>query len=130
MNKLIALCYFVLSLYGCDVGGNTFVHRTQQNGTDTLYSKVIAQPGVARFKCLRSASGQCHYTLFPNGCASTAEATGKRNANCKPGPPEHFAIAIGQSHQVATLQSYRLCVSAEAVVPGTHCEVLESIAAR
>ena len=130
MNKLIALCYFALSLYGCDVGGNTFVHHTRQDGTETLYSKVTAQPGVARFKCLRSASGQCHYTLYPGSCTPTAGVTGKHNANCQPEPPERFAIAIGESHQVATVQGYRLCVSAEAGVPGIHCEVLEPMAAR
>ncbi len=130
MNKLIALCYFVLSLYGCDVGGNTFVHRTHVGGADTLYSKVVTQPGVARFQCLRSASGQCYYTLFPRDCASTPGATGKRSASCQSEPVKHFAIAIGDSRWIAALQNFSLCVSAEDATPGPDCEVLEPMAAR
>lgn len=134
MNKLIALCYFVLSLYGCDVGGSTFVHRTIVDGNDTLYSKVVAQPGVARFECVRSASGQCHYTLFARDCApaagSTPGSTGKRSDRCGSEPVERFAIATGGSRQIPALPRFHVCVSVEAGAPGPDCEVPEAMAAR
>jgi hypothetical protein len=130
VNKLIALCYFVLSLYGCDVGGSTFVHRTQVGGTDTLYIERGAQPGVARFDCLRSASGRCYYTLFPRECAPAHVPTGKRIDRCPTEPVRHFAIANGGSHQVAGLQRFRMCVSAEDGTPGPDCGRPEPIAAR
>lgn len=127
MNKLIALFYFVLSLYGCDIGGSTFVHRTQVGGPDTLYSSVPTQPGVARFVCLRSESGQCYYTLLPRDC-TPASATGTRKARCKAQPIKRFVIAEGESRQVAELERFRLCVSAEDGSLGPDCELPRPIA--
>lgn len=133
MNKLIALFYFVLSLYGCDVGGSTFVHRSV-GGTDVLYSSVPAQPGVARFVCLRSDSGQCHYTLFPRACASTpasASTSGiDRIARCPADQVQRFAVAEGRSRRIPELQRFRLCVGAADGEPGTDCEMPEPIATR
>lgn len=128
MNKLIALFYFVLSLYGCDIGGSTFVHRTQAGGPDTLYSSVPTQPGVSRFVCLRSESGQCHYTVFPSDCAA-ATATGARDADCSAQPVKRFVIAEGESRQVAALERFRLCVSADDGTLGSDCELPRPIAA-
>lgn len=73
MNKLIALCCFVFSLFGCDGGAVTFVHRASADDGDTLYSAVHVQVGVARITCVRSARGQCHYTVYPCGCAPDAD---------------------------------------------------------
>ena len=129
MNKLIALFYFVLSLFGCDIGGSTFVHLTQLGGPDTLYSSVPTQPGVSRFVCLRSASGQCYYTLFPSDCTASM-ATGNHNGSCKAQPIKRFVIAEGGSRQVAELERFRLCVSAEDGLPGPDCELPRPIAAR
>lgn len=133
MNKLIALFYFVLSLYGCDVGGSTFVHRTV-GGTDVLYSSVTTQPGVARFVCLRSTSGQCHYTLFPRDCASTSPSTtqarSRHMAGCPNDQVQRFAVAEGRSRRIPELQHFRLCVGSADGKPGTDCEMPEPIAMR
>lgn len=128
--KLMALFYFVLSLFGCDVDGSTFVTRTSVDGADTLYSKAHVEAGVARFECLRSASGRCYYTVFPRDCASTRGSTDKRADSCLSEPVERFAIANGDSRQIPGLQSFRLCVSAEDGAPGPDCEVPEPIATR
>lgn len=130
MNKLIALCYFVLSLYGCDVGGSSFVHRSQVDGIDTVHIEGGAQPGSARVDCLRSASGRCYYTLFPRECPPAAAATGKRIDRCPTGPVRRFAIANGGSHEVAGLQRYRMCVSAEERIPGPDCGMPKPLATR
>ena len=46
MNKLIAIFYFLLSLYGCDIAGSTQVNRTVVNGGGILHSEEVAQQGV------------------------------------------------------------------------------------
>lgn len=138
MNKFIALYYFLLSLFGCDIGGSTFVHRASIDGRDTLYSKVVAQPGVARFECLRSASGQCHYTVFPGTCSSApipapgpaTRSTSRRSGRCPSGPVERFAIANGDSRRIAALPRFRVCVSADSGTRGPDCELPEPLAAR
>lgn len=129
MNRLIAILTFVLSLYGCDVGGSTFVDRS-----DTLYSKVVAQAGVARFECLRSSSGRCYYTVFPRECAPASgwvfASVATRIDSCRHEPIDRFAIAAGDSRKVAGLHRFRPCVSAEYGAPGPDCEALEPMAAR
>lgn len=132
MNKLIAIVSFALSLYGCDVGGSTFVHRSSADGSDVLYSKVVAKPGLARFECLRSASGQCFYTLYSRDCATAPAPDGDPKqppvAACIPRPVQRFALASGQSRQVPALSAFRMCVSTEpeAAIPG--CEAPDPIA--
>ncbi|MFD0740208.1 hypothetical protein ACFQZQ_13065 [Lysobacter koreensis] len=125
--KLIALCYFVLSLFGCDVGGSSFVNRTIVDGSDVLYSRASSQAGVARFDCLRSASGQCHYTVFAPNCAP---ASGPRNRACRSEAVERFAIAKGDTRLVPGLHRFGLCVSTDDTSPGPDCEMPRPIAAR
>ncbi|MGI8561111.1 MAG: hypothetical protein ACR2J7_06695 [Luteimonas sp.] len=134
MNKLIAIVSFALSLYGCDIGGNTIIHRSSADGSDVLYSKVVAKPGFARFECLTSASGQCFYTLYPRGCATAptaaANPTDTQHEPCATKPVERFALASGQSRQIPALSPFRMCVSTEvdAAIPG--CEPPKPLAAR
>ncbi|MBW3550286.1 MAG: hypothetical protein KY442_05500 [Proteobacteria bacterium] len=130
MNKLTALCSFVLSLYGCDVGGSTYVTRTHVDGTDTLHSRTVVRAGVARFECLRSASGQCHYTVLPDACAPAPAAAGARSDHCTDQPLERFVLADGDSRQITGLPDFRLCVSADADTPRPDCQVAEALAAR
>ena len=128
MTKFLSLCYFLISLYGCDVAGSTYVHRASSNGADILHSKVVAQPGVARFECLRSASGQCHYTLFPRRCA--AAAAGATAAACPSEPIAQFSLANGDSRLMPGLQRFRLCVSARDGAPDPGCDPAEPMASR
>lgn len=112
--KLTALLYFVLSLFGFSIGGSSFVTRTVVDGVVTLHSKATARDGVARFECLRSASGRCYYTVYARGCAPVA-------AHCRSKPIKHFAVAGGASRQIAGLQQFVLCVSANGALPGPDC---------
>lgn len=105
MNRLIALCSFVLSLYGCDVGGQEAVQRTTVDGRDTLHSRVLARPGVARFECLRSASGACHYVVLP------AAADARR-----------FTLREGETRPLQGLHAFGVCVSTQADGPSAGCE--------
>lgn len=118
MNKFIALCAFVLSLFGCNGGASTLVQRASADGSEVLHSRAQVQAGVARFECLRSASGQCHYTVLPRDCDPAGVARG-----CAAEPIERFALASGDSRQIAGLQAFRLCVSARADGPERDCGV-------
>lgn len=126
--KLSALLYFLLSLFGVDVGRSTFVDRVSIDGAQVVYSRATVEAGVARFECLRSASGQCHYTLFPRECAPPA-ANAKQAADCLARPVERFAVANGDSRQISGLHDFRLCVSDEAGTSGRDCQVPEPMAA-
>lgn len=137
MNRLIAIFYFVLSLYGCDAGGSTFVHRVQADGTDTFYIEAGVLPGVTLVQCLRSASGRCYYTLFPRDCAAapgrapgSARAASTDGDRCRAEPVRRFAIAQGDSRRVRGLQSFRPCVSAGRGTAGPDCGLPEPMAAR
>ena len=68
METLIAVLCFVLSLAGYDPGATHFIERSTRDGVDLLDSRIDVRPGIARFRCVRSASGTCHYTLFPRDC--------------------------------------------------------------
>ena len=132
MNTLIALIYFVLSLYGIDIGGSTLVHRAHVDGADTLYSRVVAHPGQARFECLRSASGRCYYTLVRRGCdAPTRLVPATPIDVCRPAPVARFAVAPGDSRKVTGLERFHVCVSTGDGTPAPmDCIASESVAAR
>lgn len=123
MNKLIALCYFVLSLYGCDIGGSTLIHLTQADGATALHSRVVERPGVARLECVQSATGQCHYTLFPRRCL-------EHDADCQTAPVRHFVVADGGSLQVLNLQRVDVCVSTEPGISAPDCQAPRSVSVR
>jgi len=128
--KLTALLYFVLSLFGVDIGGSTFVTRSSVDGADVLHSRATARAGVARFECLRSASGQCHYTVYPPDCAPPSDAPGKNASGCSPEPLKRFALADGESRQVSGLHEFRLCVSVRPGIPMPDCRAPEPTATR
>jgi hypothetical protein len=117
--KFQALLYFVLSLFGCDVGRSTFVDRIVHDGAYTLDSRTVVEAGVARFECLRSTSGQCYYTLFPRDCS----ASNNKDAGCLTKPIQRFAVADGDTRQIAGLRDFRLCVSDEDVTAGAGCRM-------
>lgn len=133
MNKLLALCYVVLSLFGCDAGRSIHVTRSSVDGIDVLHARAVVQGGVARFECLRSASGRCHYTLFPEDCVPADPVTGSADAAaglCASAPLERFALAGGDRREIPGLRRFRLCVSDDEVLPGPDCAPPEPMAAR
>jgi len=119
VKTFLAIIMYSLSLFGIDLGSHIRTDRVRSNGTDVLYSKVVTQPAGTRFECLRSASGQCYYTLIRSDCAAIP---GKPATGCALQPPERFALAKGDSRQMASLDTFRLCVSATAGVDDPDCE--------
>jgi hypothetical protein len=119
VKTVLAILLYTLSLFGIDVGSKMRVDRIQDNGTDVLYSEVVAQPTGTRFECLRSASGQCYYTVFPEQCTTP---TGRPAADCLSRPAQRFALAMGDSRRVPSMPSLSMCVSADAKLRGPGCE--------
>lgn len=113
MSKFIALLHFLLALSGCSVGGTTYSNRIDSD-REQLTSKARVQDGVARFDCVESSSGNCHYTLFPEACSGKAD--------CQLAPLQRFTVARGESHQVAGLIDFRPCVATTAATMGADCQ--------
>jgi hypothetical protein len=131
MSKIAALCYFVLSLYGCDIGTQNYVNRTTADGREALHSRATVQAGVARFECVRSASGRCHYAVFDRDDCVAAPREGRAApAGCVAEPVERFALAAGDSRHVPGLTGFRLCVGTDAAGARADCTAGEAVAAR
>lgn len=120
MSKLIALLQFLLALAGVHAGGTTWTTRVEDQGL-ALYSKAHAQDGVARFDCIDSSTGGCHYTLYPERCNSAA---------CDAKPLQRFVVERGGSRQFAGLPGFRLCVDAVDTTVGPDCKPLANLARR
>jgi hypothetical protein len=112
MTKLIALLQFLLALAGIHSDGSTWTSQVHDGGR-VLSSRAHAQDGVARFECLDSSSGRCHYTLYPQRCASLA---------CDAPPLRSFDVARGESKQIAGLSGFRLCVDPADAALGPDCK--------
>jgi hypothetical protein len=119
MKTFLAVIAYALSLFGIDVGSHIRTDRVQSNGADVLYSQVVSQPTGTRFECVRSASGQCYYTVFAQQCTTVP---GSGAVDCTARPPEHFALARGDTRQMVALRDMRMCVSAQAGVAAASCD--------
>ena len=121
MSKLIALLQFLLALAGFSSGGTTWTSQVDDNG-HVLSSRTHAQDGVARFDCVESSSGACHYTLYPEACSGKAD--------CQLAPLQRFTVASGESHQVAGLIDFRPCVATTAAALAADCQPAAATKAR
>ena len=119
MPKLIVIARLLLSpllliLSACGMNGTTFSNRIGDNGHDALYSKARVEDGVARFQCLQSDSGSCHYTLYPAACAGKAD--------CALAPLQRFTVARGEARQIDGLRDFRVCVAIDQRTLRADCE--------
>lgn len=121
MNKYIALLPLLLVLAGCNQGRTVVVHSIA-NGHDVVYSTVHVVGPLATFRCLRSESGQCHYTVVANECAPASAAC--------PSTPAHFAVREGDIHVDSSLPAdFQSCVTAT-TAPDDDCRQLMADAGR
>lgn len=114
MRNLIAAVYFLLGLFGCQVGGTTTVTRSVIDGVDVIHSRTRTMAGIARFECIASASGECHYTLFPTQCASSQDGCTR--------PVERFVMTTGETREVVGLPTFKACVTREEAALTPACE--------
>lgn len=118
MDKLLALAAFLASLIGCDGGRDTVVHRIAGPAGDLLLSRASVQAGSARFDCVQSASGACHYLVLPPGCV-VARTCADRS--------RRFEVAAGQSRQLIGLHAFRVCVAGDARLASAPCSAGDAL---
>lgn len=94
MRPFLLAALAALALAGCQKSTETAITRTTANGVDTLYSKRTVVDGVARFECMASRSGQCHYLLLDPAC--------RPDAACAKAPIRSFALAVGTTQSSGT----------------------------
>lgn len=127
MSTLIEIAKLLLSplllvLSACGVDGTSYSNRIANNGHDVLYSKARAEDGIARFECKASDSGRCHYTLYPAACSGKAD--------CQLAPLRRFSVARGQTHEIAGVRDFRVCVGIDATAMGADCQPVAVAKAR
>lgn len=96
MRTFLAIVYCFMNLAGCtDVQNRTLATTARENGVITLDSRAEVRMGRARFACVASTSGQCHYAVFD----------GAR-------PVSTFALAVHEERLVDRLPpGFALCVT-------------------
>lgn len=128
MDFLTTILQLLLALFGVDLGGSTFSHRSSVDGVDTLYSIATVESGIARFECLASASGRCYYTVFPASCVGAPSLPGTRIGRCDTKPPQAFALPAGSQREIAGLAVEALCVRGDETRVAEDCERPEAVA--
>src|ERR1700749_3610516 len=112
MEKLILLFYLLLSLTGCQPT-QTIVTHELDNGADLIYSKIQITTELATFRCLRSRSGLCHYTVLERSCSTS-------RVNCDP-PITVFTMRQGDTLLLSHLpDDFATCVTS-AATPDNAC---------
>lgn len=109
MQLLTSLLYCLLALVGChERAGTTIITRATEGGADTFFSKTVASPDTARFHCLASSSGRCHYLVYEPQCDGAAATTA-----CARHELERFDLAVGQERELQGLAvGFRQCAGA------------------
>lgn len=120
MHTLIAAIYFLLALFGFGSSGTTIITRSTIDGTDAIYSRTRFEAGVAHFECIASASGACHYTLFPRRCASL-------DRDCGDQPMDRLVIPAGSKRDVVGLREFDACVTQDDVAKRRDCSQPQSM---
>lgn len=111
MTKLLSLVQFLLALSGCSLGTQTWSHRIAGADGSALQSDVVVGDGAARFRCLESASGACHYTLYP----------ALRLPLDAPVPLRRFSVARGSERRITGLAGFVPCVAGGDALPAPDC---------
>ena len=100
MHELLALLSFALSLFGVHLGGTSYSNQLH-DGSTVLHSEAWSDAGRARFECVESSSGQCHYRLLPLECSEA----------CEQAPLRQFSVQEGRTVSLSGLPAFRLDVS-------------------
>lgn len=122
MHFLITAFYLLFALAGFDGwAARTIATHVSDRGTDVLYSETSITPILARFSCVDSATGRCHYRLFPSECAHQTQPG--MLPGCTAGLAHEFVLVRGDSRQLSGLgDDFDFCVSAEALPSDAPCK--------
>ncbi|WMJ67668.1 hypothetical protein [Stenotrophomonas sp. 24(2023)] len=108
MRPLLLASLAVLAIAGCDRPGtgstSTSITHVRANGVDTVHSKVTVTGGIARFDCIASRSGRCHYLVLDPRCSV--------DAACDQPPLRRLEVEAGKTTEVTGLpKGFQQCVS-------------------
>lgn len=118
MEKLILLFYLVLSLTGFEPTRTVVTHELT-HGIDLVYSKIQISGELATFRCLRSQSGLCHFTVLPGSCSTSHVA-------CEP-PITVFTMRQGDTLLLTRLpDDFASCVTSAPTAEGACAQQLAS----
>jgi hypothetical protein len=122
MRILISLVSFLLTLAGCNpLAGTTTVTFSSVDGVGINSTKARIADGNARFECLQSASGSCHYVVFTSICEpsrSQADAVD----TCATRVVETFTLTAGDVRELTGLPAgIKHCLGYDAVPVAPDC---------
>ncbi|AWV05760.1 hypothetical protein [Marilutibacter maris] len=114
LRAIIAIVLAALAAACSGVPGTTVVLREGSDGHTGFHSRTRALPGHARFECLASDSGRCHYAVFGGVCAGLSAALGDGRVRCAEdvAPRLQFDLKVGEHRSVGGLPlGFRHCAS-------------------
>lgn len=122
MQLLISFLTFMLTLVGLDPQpGVTTLSVSSVDGVQVNSTKAVVNGGDARFECLRSASGRCHYVVFAGECRTPSMAVTVAGA-CAGTVVETFVLRAGESRELHSMPGkVRYCMDHEAMPSGPGC---------
>lgn len=122
MRFLISLFSFVCALLGFDPQpGTSTVAVLSQDGIKVNSTKVRLAEGKAKFECLQSASGQCHYVVYLSDCA--APAADPAGTPCTTTVIDRFTLVAGKDRESDGVPAgARVCASHDGVPVVPHCD--------
>ncbi|MEP7186550.1 MAG: hypothetical protein ABI767_12010 [Rhodanobacter sp.] len=121
MHYLIAAIYFLFALFGWDGwGAQTIATHAFDHGTEVLYSEASVTPVLARFSCVSSATGECHYRFFSAHCDQPMHTASV--PACQRKPYHELVVATGNRTELARLPAnFTFCVNQDALPPDVPC---------
>ncbi len=123
MQLLISFLTFLLTLSGWQPQpGITTLSVSSVDGVQVNSTKAVVNGGNARFECLRSASGRCHYVVFAGSCGQVASERARGAAACATTHVQQFVLKSGESRQLRGLPgTVRFCMDHQAMPSGPGC---------
>ena len=121
MRILVSLFSFLFTLAGCDPKpGVTTMTFSSVDGVEINSTKSRISGGDARFECLKSATGSCHYLVYVETCA--AAKISSADTACTTRVLERFTLAAGKVKELYDLPiGVRHCVDHEAQPKTPEC---------
>jgi len=122
MRILISLISFLLTLVGFNPqAGTTTLTFSSIDGVGINSTKARIADGDARFECLKSASGSCHYVVFTSACEQ-ADERANSVGTCSTRVVETFTLAAGDVRELTGLPvGVKHCLDHDAMPVAPDC---------
>ncbi|HYM85136.1 MAG TPA: hypothetical protein VET30_00220 [Pseudoxanthomonas sp.] len=122
MRILFSLVSFLFTLMGCHPRPGVATTMTFSSVDGIGINSTKARIGVddARFECLQSATGHCHFVVFVSDCKQPAANVG--TAGCSTRVVERFILDTGGVREMKGLPTgVRHCLGHDAMPVAPEC---------